>query len=159
MIYENVCMITSLQTKRISAISQWKTFIRILPTIWQRKLTRIEIASLSPYVCLTPMRLSDKVVLNAYSPLKLAYSYLSCQKDTASQLLWDVCINAAVLHSQPVCPTRTHASLIQLGGVSESKFRQIHSILFWEMQLAEMQLHRLGVQCKQCEGNWMQWHN
>ena len=95
---------------------QSEKHLSVLPTIWRRKLTRIEITSLSPYVCLTPMRLSDKVVLNAYSPLKLAYSYLSCQKDTASQLLRDVCINAAVLHSQSVCPTRTHASLIQLGG-------------------------------------------
>ena len=43
-------MITNLPTKRISAILQWKTFIRVLPTRWRRKPASIEITSLSPYV-------------------------------------------------------------------------------------------------------------
>jgi len=43
-------MITSLSRKRISAISQWKTFLRVLPTRWRRKPAGIEITSLSPYV-------------------------------------------------------------------------------------------------------------
>ena len=43
-------MITSLPRKRISAISQWKTFLRVLPTRWRRKPASIEITSLSPYV-------------------------------------------------------------------------------------------------------------
>jgi len=46
----NVRMIVSLPTKRISAISQWKTFIIVLPTRWRRKPTGIEITSLSRYV-------------------------------------------------------------------------------------------------------------
>ena len=50
LVYENVCVITSLPTKRISAISQWKTFLRVLPTRWWRKPAGIEITSLSPYV-------------------------------------------------------------------------------------------------------------
>jgi len=50
LVYENVCMITSLPRKRISAISQWKTFLRVLPTRWRRKPASIEITSLSPYV-------------------------------------------------------------------------------------------------------------
>ena len=43
-------MITSLPTERISAISQWQTFLRVLPTRWRRKPAGIEITSLSPYV-------------------------------------------------------------------------------------------------------------
>jgi len=46
----NVCMITNLPTKRISATLQWKTFIRVLPTRWRRKPASIDIMSLSPYV-------------------------------------------------------------------------------------------------------------
>jgi len=48
----NVRMIISLPTKRklISVISQWKTFIRVLPTGWQQKPAGIEITSVSPYV-------------------------------------------------------------------------------------------------------------
>ena len=42
-------MLISLPTKRISAISLGKTFIRVLPTRWRRKPVGIEI-SLSPYV-------------------------------------------------------------------------------------------------------------
>jgi len=46
-----VFMITNLQTKRISALSQWKTFMTAaLPTRWRRKTAGIEITSLSPYV-------------------------------------------------------------------------------------------------------------
>ena len=45
--YENVRMI---MTKRISVISQWKTFIRVLPTRWRWKPAGIETTSLSPYV-------------------------------------------------------------------------------------------------------------
>ena len=41
-------MITSLPTKRISAISQWETFTRVLPTRWRRKPAGTEITSLSP---------------------------------------------------------------------------------------------------------------
>ena len=40
-------MITRLPTKRISAISQWKTFIRVLPTRWRRKPAGVEITSSS----------------------------------------------------------------------------------------------------------------
>ena len=36
LVYENVCIITILPTKRISALSQWKTFMRVLPTHWHR---------------------------------------------------------------------------------------------------------------------------
>ena len=43
-------MIAGLPTKCISAISQWKTFIRVLPTSWRRKPAGIEITPLSPYV-------------------------------------------------------------------------------------------------------------
>ena len=50
MVCENVCMITNLPTKRSSAISQWKTFISVLPTRWRRKPASIEIATLSAYV-------------------------------------------------------------------------------------------------------------
>ena len=46
-------VVTSLPTKRISAISQWKTFITVLPTRWRRKPAGIEITLLSPYVTLT----------------------------------------------------------------------------------------------------------
>ena len=54
LVCENVCTITSLPTKRISAISQWKTFVRVLPTRWRRKPAGTEITSLSPYVyCLS----------------------------------------------------------------------------------------------------------
>ena len=49
MVHENICMITSSPTKLISAISQWKTFIRVLPTRWRRKPAGNEITSLSPY--------------------------------------------------------------------------------------------------------------
>jgi len=50
LVYENVCMIVSSPTERISAISQWKTFTRVLPARWRRKPAGIEITSLSPYV-------------------------------------------------------------------------------------------------------------
>ena len=50
MVYENVGMTTSLPTKRISAISQWKTFLGVLLTRWRRKPAGIAITSLSPYV-------------------------------------------------------------------------------------------------------------
>ena len=51
LVYENVCAIISLLTlKRISVISQWTTFIRVLPTRWRRKPADIEITSQSPYV-------------------------------------------------------------------------------------------------------------
>jgi len=54
LVCENVCTITSLPTKRISAISQWKTFVRVLPTRWRRKPAGTEMTSLSPYVyCLS----------------------------------------------------------------------------------------------------------
>ena len=39
-----------LGKKRVSAISQWQTFIRVLPTRWRRKPNGIEITSLSSYV-------------------------------------------------------------------------------------------------------------
>ena len=52
LVYANVCMITSLPTKRISAISQRKTFIVVLPTRWRRKPASSEITSLSRYVLL-----------------------------------------------------------------------------------------------------------
>ena len=58
---ENVCMITSLPTKRISAISRWKLFIRVLPTRWRRKPAGIEITSLSTYV-LVRTRPSNQVI-------------------------------------------------------------------------------------------------
>ena len=38
------------QQSAFSAISQWKTFIRVLPTRWRRKPAGIEITSLTPYV-------------------------------------------------------------------------------------------------------------
>ena len=50
MVNENVRMVISLPTKRISVISQWKTFITVLSTRWRRKPAGIEITSLSPYV-------------------------------------------------------------------------------------------------------------
>ena len=50
MVYENVYMITSLPTKRISAISQWKPFLRVVPTRWRWMPAGIEITSLSPCV-------------------------------------------------------------------------------------------------------------
>ena len=50
LVYENVCVITSLPAKCISAISQWKTFVSVLPTRWRRKPDGIEITSQSPYV-------------------------------------------------------------------------------------------------------------
>ena len=40
----------SLPTKHISAISQWKTFIRVLPTTWKRKPVSIGITSMLPCV-------------------------------------------------------------------------------------------------------------
>ena len=43
-------MTISLPTKRISVISQRKTFIKVLPTRWRRKPAGTEITSLSPYV-------------------------------------------------------------------------------------------------------------
>ena len=46
-------MITSLPTKCISAISQWKSFLRVLPTRWRWKPAGIEITSLSPYVLIS----------------------------------------------------------------------------------------------------------
>ena len=49
LVCENARMINSLPTKRISAISQWKTFIRVLPTRWRRKSAGNDITSLSPY--------------------------------------------------------------------------------------------------------------
>ena len=50
MVYENVRMITSLPTMRISAIPQWKskTFITVLPgTRWRRKPASIEIGTVT----------------------------------------------------------------------------------------------------------------
>ena len=67
MIYENVCMITSLPTKRISAISQWKTFLRVLPTRWRRKPAGIETTSLSPYVYRVYLLTGRKQIRHAYS--------------------------------------------------------------------------------------------
>ena len=49
----NVHMITSLPTKCITARSQWKTFIRVLPTRWRWKPAGIEIMWLSVCVCLS----------------------------------------------------------------------------------------------------------
>ena len=45
-------MITSLPMECVSAISQWQTFIRVLPTRWRRKPAGIDITSLSPYALL-----------------------------------------------------------------------------------------------------------
>ena len=56
MVYENVCMITILPTKRISALSQWKTYMRVLPTRRRRKPAGTEITSLAPYVYLWLVR-------------------------------------------------------------------------------------------------------
>jgi len=53
LVYENVYMVISLPTKRISVISQWKTFIRVLPTRWRRKPAGIEFTSLLPYADIT----------------------------------------------------------------------------------------------------------
>ena len=53
LVYENVCIIIRSPAMRISAISQRKTFNRVLPTQWRRKAAGIEITSLSPYVQLT----------------------------------------------------------------------------------------------------------
>ena len=47
---------------RISVISQWKTFIRVLPTRRRRKPTATEITLLSPYAYL--------VFANLRSPIK-----------------------------------------------------------------------------------------
>ena len=67
MVHENVCMIASLSTKRISAISQWNTFIRVLPTRWRRKPASIEITSLSPYVhgSLGPAQSPSKILIGS----------------------------------------------------------------------------------------------
>jgi len=43
-------MITILPTKRVSALAQCKTFMRVLPTRWRRKPVSIEIMLLLPYV-------------------------------------------------------------------------------------------------------------
>ena len=43
-------MITRLPAKHISAISQWKLFLKVLPTRWRWKPAGIEITSLSPHV-------------------------------------------------------------------------------------------------------------
>ena len=48
LVYENVCEITILPMKLISAISQRKTSIGVLPTRWRRKPAGIEITSPSP---------------------------------------------------------------------------------------------------------------
>jgi len=48
LVYENVCMITSLPTKRIPSDIIVKNMYQSLPTRW--RLTGIEITSLSPYV-------------------------------------------------------------------------------------------------------------
>jgi len=56
LVYENVCMITSSPTKRISALSQWKTFMRVLPTRWRRQPAGIKITSLSRYVLIARRR-------------------------------------------------------------------------------------------------------
>ena len=53
LVYENVRMIISLPAKRISAISQWQTFIRVLATRWRRKPAGIEVTSLLPHVFIT----------------------------------------------------------------------------------------------------------
>jgi len=36
-------MITDLPTKRIRALSQWQTFLRVLPTRWRQKSTDIDV--------------------------------------------------------------------------------------------------------------------
>jgi len=50
LVCENVCMITNLPTKRSSAISQWKTFISVLPTRWRRRSSRtgVQFSSVRP---------------------------------------------------------------------------------------------------------------
>jgi len=40
-------MITSVPTKRILAISQWKTFLRVFPTRWRQKPAGVEITWLT----------------------------------------------------------------------------------------------------------------
>jgi len=35
-------MITSFPTDRISAVSQWQTYLRVLPTRWRRKPSGID---------------------------------------------------------------------------------------------------------------------
>ena len=47
---KNVRAITRLPTERISARSQWQTFLRVLPTRWRPKPAGVEITSLPPYV-------------------------------------------------------------------------------------------------------------
>ena len=64
-------MITSLPTKRISAIShRKKTFIRVLPTRWRRKPASVEITSLSPYVLRTKRRY-DKNTKREFTRLRV----------------------------------------------------------------------------------------
>ena len=40
--HENVHMITDLPAKHIQALSQWQTFLRVLPTRWRQKSTGID---------------------------------------------------------------------------------------------------------------------
>ena len=73
LVYENVCMITSLPTKRISAITQW-----VLPTRWRRKPAGTEITSLSPYahylstiITVSNDRTVDKLATAAFPVLSI----------------------------------------------------------------------------------------
>ena len=96
MVYENVCMITSSPSKRISAISQWKTFITVLPTRWRRKPAGIEITSLSPcvYSCVhfIMIIITTNFRSHFWRPLHWVLCFSgSLSKSRVSILLWLSC--------------------------------------------------------------------
>ena len=87
-------MITSSPTKRISAISQRKTFIRVLPTRWRRKPAGIEITSLSPYVligCSETYTVSAQLVLKTGHPQHIVFQCGGSDWSSRAEVQFSAC--------------------------------------------------------------------
>ena len=96
-------MITSLPTKRISAISQWKTFLRVLATRRRRKPAGTEITSLSPYVLTSGSVHAD------------SQQWTTCISTDFGADVWSCFL---VQHAQTHSDTDTTESSIYAGGCS-----------------------------------------
>ena len=117
MVYENVRMITNLPTKRISAILQWKTFIRVLPTRWRRKPASIEITSPSPCAFKCPVLLLTNVTTAGWRQIRRIS--ISCTPDRNSTLLMhfglkmNLVVTTLLIYSPPTFSRKHPASTCQ----------------------------------------------
>ena len=129
MVYENVRMIISLPTKRVSVISRWKTCIRVLPTRWRWKPAGIEITSPSPCVYWKFHDVeSEKNYITARSRTS-SYEYVEAGNETQ-------------IHDEIYCYCKKHETL-----QSSVQFRNRHLGLPWKYRRYSRTVPALENRC------------